>query len=191
MLPEMMYCKPVGERGRYTWTLASRFGGMLKAAEEAFGPRDKEWTFLGCQIGSDAPTIFYLADIPKTVLSIISPEAANNWCQACYQLAQTAVRFLGPTKGGKAMSVLEMGAAVWFADIYVQSEFGSANTQLDGRYRDSVTAVRELLLLYPDAIKRLRAIEKTFSKITAATFDAAGLELVSNDLRAMLVASFK
>ena len=55
----------------------------------------------------------------------------------------------------------------------------------------NVSAVERLIKLHPDAIASLRSVERAFFKMSADTFDEAGLSDVPADLRTRLVTPFR
>jgi hypothetical protein len=43
----------------FTWTLASRFGEMLREIEKLYGIRDRSFTILGVELGEGLPQIWF------------------------------------------------------------------------------------------------------------------------------------
>ena len=57
-------------------------------------------------------------------------------------------------------------------------------------YIDAAARVRELLQLEPDAIRKLRAVEPDFFRMTEHTFADAGLDQIPQPLMAELLRTF-
>jgi len=54
----------------YTWTLASRLGGMLRDAEDKFGERDRSYTILSIEFCGDFPQVWYPANCRQVVIQL-------------------------------------------------------------------------------------------------------------------------
>ena len=158
----------------YTYTLTTRLADIINKVEEKYGPRDQSWTILGVEFGpGTVPQIWYPFN-QKFLAVQLTHHALNDQFLATWQLAHEAVHFLAPTRRAK---VIEEGAATVFQQDYGRSEFGRLGQICDPRYLRAEALVRELLDVDPDAIKRLRVIEPSFSHMTAASFEHAEIEL--------------
>jgi hypothetical protein len=160
---ESLIAKPLAEG--YTWTLTSRLGDMLNKAEETYGIRNRSFTILGIEFKANNPQIWYPGNC-KHVAIQLTPDAATNMMQGCYQLAHECVHLLSPNESSQA-NILEEGLATFFAHKYVEEEFGNSIKSTIQSYEIARQMVWKLLTIDPYAIKALRAIESTISKITA------------------------
>lgn len=174
----------------YTWTLASRIGNMLSEIEDLFGERDKSWTILGVEINSESsvPQNWYpggSARKKNIVFQLVSP-ADKNIVNANYQLAHEVVHSLSPNIE-LPVNVLEEGLASWFARYYVHRHFGEVITEELASYRRARESVEKLLTMDKESIKKLRAVEPCFKKMTQATFDESGLMVVPKFKQTLLL----
>jgi hypothetical protein len=172
----------------YSWTLVTRMGQMLHEIEALHGARDMSWTLLGVEFGPDTPQIWYPGN-RKNIAIQLAMNAIENPVIACYQLAHECVHLLAPD-GGSGAPVLEEGLATVFSEDYVAEEFQCVGLTNLPSYIDAATKVRQLLDFNRDAIKMLRKIEPCFKKMTATTFEEAGLNSVPKELVNELLAPF-
>lgn len=175
----------------YTWTLTSRIGNMLKEAEAMFGERDKAWTILGVEMcmDKDATPQNWYPGSPRRKDIIFQITPAEDMQHACYQLAHEVIHSLSPHVG-KTATVFEEGVATWFARWYVRENFGlEIGSDLES-YRNAYQCVDMLLKKDRQAILKLRKVEPSFDKITAATFRVAGV-VVADDMVQDLLKTFK
>lgn len=172
----------------YTWTLASRIGDMLRESEKIFGARDKEWTILGAEInlpGSSPQNWYPGGGERKAAVLQLVPPADKDMVVACYQLAHEVVHALSPLIGIDA-NVLEEGVVTWFSMKYVEKHFGQKIHPVLASYDDACKHAASFLKKYPDGVRRLRAVEPCFKKMTSATFAAARLVLPVEEVDALL-----
>lgn len=158
---------------QFNWTLVTRLGDMLTRAEQLYGARDHSWTILGIEFGGDIPQIWYPGDTNHIAIQL-SSHVLDSTALAYYQLAHECIHLLSPTKSAP---LLEEGLATIFAEDYVSDLFGFTPDSGMDCYRQAVALVRELLVIEPDAIKRLRAVEPSFTKMSSATFAMAQLHV--------------
>ena len=156
----------------WSWTLTSRLGELLKLAQAEFGNRDMTYTPLGFELTADGPYIWYLGD-PANRYAIIrlNNACANDEVQACYQLAQECIHLLSPT-GGSHANCLEEGLSIVFAARYIKGNFGVPMFQQNPKYAGAANLVETLLAFDPEAIRKARAIQPSFSQITVETLRA-------------------
>lgn len=171
----------------YTWTLPTRLGQMLHEIESQYGPRDPAWTILGVEFMAGNPQIWFPGD-RKHVAIQLSTTAEESELRACYQLAHEAVHLLAPVHAGMA-PVIEEGLATVYSEDFVRREFKAARMTDEAPYARAAASVRELLGAEPDAILRLRAVERNFTMMTADTFARAEIA-VSEALISELLSSF-
>jgi hypothetical protein len=181
-IPDHLFNAHSGEAGN-TWTLATRFGQLLHKIERKYGFREPGWTLLGVEFHDDVPQVWFpgSGDYPprRHIVIMLSAAAFSNEKQAIYQLAHECVHLLSPGKLGSA-TVMEEGLATAFSEDIIEEWFGEKNKAgytNDQRYRDAAAHVRQLLQQEPDAILHLRGVEPAFSRMTAATFVDAGLNV--------------
>lgn len=166
------------EQNGFSWTLPSRLGAMLRKAEESYGERDRDWTVLGIEFGPDRPRIWYPGNCQHIVVQL-DPNELDDERLACYQLAHECVHLLAPT-GNNEATVLEEGLATVFAEGWVTAKFkGTKRSDYtnDPAYRNAAAAVRGLLEVHQDAIRRLRSVEPVFDRMTPETFHRAEISL--------------
>ncbi|WP_046482371.1 hypothetical protein [Pseudomonas veronii] len=154
----------------YTWTLVTRLGDMLQEATSLYGPRDMSWTILGVEFGLDIPQIWYPGS-RKDVVVQLGKRALDDTLQACYQLAHESIHLLAPS-GSNLAPVLEEGLATVFSEDYLKTKFGRVYTSQTPSYQVAAILVRDLLSADPQAVKKLREVEPSFTKMTQETFDA-------------------
>lgn len=178
---------PLESNDGYTWTLVTRLGDMLQEATGLYGPRDMSWTILGVEFGLEIPQIWYPGS-RKDVVVQLGRSAIDDTLQACYQLAHESIHLLSPS-GSSFAPVLEEGLAVAFSEDYVKANFGRIYTSQTPSYQVAARLVRELLSADPQAVKKLREVEPSFTKMTHETFDAARV-IVPEGLIQKLLQSF-
>lgn len=98
-----------------SWTLTTLMGQMLDEAEALYGRRDMDWTLLGVEFFTDAtqPETWFPGN-RKHVAIRLTPNTANDYDHAVWQLAQEIVHLLAPVRRGCANN-LEEGLATHFA----------------------------------------------------------------------------
>ena len=169
--------KPLRSGDGYTFTLVSRLSDMLFEAEALFGERDKVWTILGVEIYMEGefPQNWYPGGNERKhiVFQLISPADIDE-VSANYQLAHEVIHSLSPKIGTEA-NVLEEGVATWFAKYYVKKNFNVLRGEGRESYKNAREKVEKLLVVDENAIKKLRAVEPCFKKMTVDTFERAGL----------------
>lgn len=173
----------------YTWTLVTRMGQMLAEIEAEYGPRDMSWTPIGIEFGPDTPQLWFPGNCRNIAIQLAMNAVWDNTL-ACYQLAHECVHLLAPD-GRSSAPVLEEGLATVFSEDYVARYFQAISPTILHSYVDAASKVRQLMALYPGAIKALREVEPCFKKMTPATFVNAGLHNVTEALVSELLAPFR
>lgn len=166
-LPSHFLATPI-PAGGFSWTLPSLLGEMLVRAEALYGPRDASYTMLGIEFSIGPPQIWYPGSRKHVVVQLNITALQDNYL-ARYQLAHECIHLLSPTGGPHAL-VLEEGLAVAFAEDSVGPNSDGQTPTNDPKYAAACRLVRTFISRYPDAIKRLRAIEPGISKITPDRF---------------------
>jgi hypothetical protein len=153
---------PPGSTYLYTYTLASRLGGMLRQLQDRFGPRDQSYTFLGIEFCGEVPrTWFPSQGNCKHIIIQLTHSAMSNLVRAVYQLAHEAVHLLDPVTFGNA-SVFEEGVATLYSLEYART-IQPSYTPSDRKYDAAASLANQALTSYPNAIKYLRSQGAQFS----------------------------
>lgn len=155
---------PRPEKDGYTYTLTTIFGDFLLEAERRFGPRDKNWTILGIEFGSDKPKIWFPGQ-SRNVAIMLSRKAEREPKRAMHQLARETIHCLSP-KINKVATNLEEGLAEFFAQEMAHRHqlHKRANTKAN---IDAREAVAPMLKAHPDAIRLARKEQPQLSAISA------------------------
>lgn len=145
------------------------FKDALNLAESLFGPRDKDWTYIGLEFKEDGPYIMYY---PGNRISIVlSTGSLNYQLQFLYQLSHEVCHLLYPTGKADANNLNE-GISTYFSRIYQEKHFPHSDYAIEAikktRYFAPYNAVHHLLADDPSFILKLRKIN---SNISAATYD--------------------
>src|SRR5262249_54851353 len=151
--------------------LASRLGNMLRDAQQQFGPRDSTYTPVGVEFTANRTGIWYPENCRNIVVQL-KHDCANDIPQACYRLAQECIHLLSPT-GNSDANYLEEGLSIVFAKKYVFHNFGFEMAAIGAKYIDAAQLVEQLLALDNEAVRKVRAIQSSFSQITAENLCAA------------------
>lgn len=169
----------------YTFTLPSRLGRILQEVETLYGKRDQSWALLGIEFGPGSPQLWYPRGLKNIVIQLAS-NALDDTPLACYQLAHECVHLLSPT-GGNNAPVFEEGVATVFSEDYVKRTFDLEISADLGSYSAAAALVRELLLIDPQSIFKLRSVEPAFTLITEDTFKKAGVQAPSELIQQLLM----
>ena len=169
------------EGNGYTWTLASRLGDMLHIAEKLFGPRDPSYTILGIEFVSDNPRIWYPGSRGHIIIQL-SPSAATNMSQACYQMAHETVHLLSPS-GGKNGTNFEEGVACYFAAYYMKNRMNEPCWLPDlPSYKRALELITPRLDEDIYCVRRLRTHQPSFPKIGREEISAEFPDLTPTDV---------
>jgi hypothetical protein len=143
-------------------------GDLLRRAQQEFGSRDVSYTPLGVEFTANGPYIWYPGDpADHNVVIRLNSTALTDVPQACYQLAQECIHLLAPT-GGSHANYLEEGISIVFARRYINEHFGFSMDQPNPKYSEAAQLVEALLALDPEAVRKVRAVQPSFSQITVA-----------------------
>lgn len=182
---ELLVAQPLPANNGYTWTLASRLGDMLHLAQELFGERDLSYTILGIEFVHDNPRIWYPGNRRHIVIQL-SPSAATDMSQACYQLAHETVHLLAPSGGNHGIN-LEEGVACYFAAHYMKTKLGQP------AWRPTIPSyIRAFGLVTPrldmdiQCIRRLRTQHPSFYQIRRDSLVSEFPDLSSADVDFLL-----
>ncbi|MGL1115795.1 hypothetical protein, partial [Vibrio vulnificus] len=171
---------PLPTNDGYTWTLASRLGSMLQEIENLYGKRDKSWTFVGVEFEASGPQNWFPGNCGNIAIQL-NTNALQNDILAHYQLAHEAVHLLAPD-GQCGAPVIEEGLATIYSEDYIAREHGATGYTNMPSYIEAAKSVRELLMFDPDAIRKLRAVEPSFKKMSQETFKDAGIKYPENKI---------
>jgi hypothetical protein len=152
----------------HSWTITTKFGHILRTAEERYGERDKSYTLLGIEFTNQGnPQIWYPGNC-KNVSIQITENCLNDINRAVFQVAHETIHCLCPT-GKQNANVLEEGLANLFSIEYC-AENGHGNNWSSNKeeYTNASDLVNELLEFDKDIIKKLRVVQPTISLIDKA-----------------------
>lgn len=164
----------------YTWTLASRLGGMLRDAEDKFGERDRSYTILGIEFCGDFPQVWY-PDNCRHVVIQLTESCLTNLQEACYQLAHECIHLLSPSGSNDSTNV-EEGVACYFAAYYMRTEFAQQFWPTLPSYRRAFALVTPRLDADVHCMRRLRKEHSSFSQIPKEAIAAEFPALSSSDI---------
>ena len=152
--------------GTYKWTLASRLRQMLHMAEHLFGPRDRSYTIFGIEFHEGNPKIWYpTGGDGKNIIIRLSPAAAANMSQACFQMAHETVHLLAPT-GDRNATNLEEGVACYFSVYYMKQILNEPKWYYTMKsYKRVLELVSPRLEEDMGCIRRLRGRQRLFGKM--------------------------
>lgn len=174
--PGLMLAEPCSSGCAYTWTLATRFGQALRAAEARFGRREAGWTLLGVEFARvDAPQVWYpsFSETNRQIVVQLTADAAQDERRALYQLAHEVVHLLNPKRD--PVSRFEEGLATLFSIQHLRAQGFSLGPEYIGssRYRAAYDDVARLESLHPRgrfdvAVRLLRQNADGLSPLTPA-----------------------
>lgn len=164
----------------YIVNLTSNFRTMLKEAEQIFGSRNMDWSFLGLEFREDGPYINYYPN--QTYSIVLSSGCLACYEQAIYQLSHEVCHTLYLT--GKAdANVLNEGVSTYFSAYYHGIKFFGSDYATrsisKSRYFEAYNLVTELLNNDHLAIIKLRKVNCQLSYIQFSDFAFAGVEFDS------------
>ena len=165
---------------------------MLPYIEERYGVMNTGWTVIDIEFTGygDEPRLRYNGN---NIIIHLAQNIRDNVCFACFQLAHEAVHLLSPT-GTPHTRYLEEGLAAVYSVRFMDEHFPGHNIVISNDpadpYLRAVYLVDPFLNAYPDAIKKLRAIEPCFNAMTPQTFHDAQVAC-SQELIDKLLAPFK
>jgi len=145
--------------------MASRLGEMLLIAENLFGHRDRQYTFLGIEFTNDAPHIHFEAN--KSMIMQLHFGALLEPMETYAEMAHECIHLLSPCPQ-KPVTILEEGMAEVFAYIYMRD---TMNYELKPKprgtaYHEAAELVAMLMSINPHGIKQLREEQPTISLIS-------------------------
>lgn len=150
------------------WTLTAYLGDLLEEAEQRFGPRLRQWTPIGVQIGdAGPPSLRFLGDTDKVFIRLSSESEFDIDC-ALLELAHEVVHLLSPVH---AANCLEEGLATHFS--LTNRHIDKKATVNRERIRSNHPQYYAALLLFEEFqqaggdIRALRHHEPIISKIPA------------------------
>ncbi|WP_084448066.1 hypothetical protein [Hymenobacter roseosalivarius] len=178
--------------GGYSYTLATYALEFLHKAEHLFGSKTNHYTFGGVEVAANAtPMVWYpVIGGHQYIMAQVTPDALEDNREAMFQLSHEMVHVLSPN-GKPFTNNIEEGLAAWFS-IRMTEEFAHDRSYAEqsvatSAYSYPCQLVTNLLLIEPDAIRRLRMVQPVLGLVTAADFVAAGLTAVPHCLIEELV----
>ena len=146
----------------------------LNYAEQLFGERDKNYTFVGYEFEKSGPQIWY-PGARKHIIIQLSYEALNDEYKAYYQMAHEVIHLLSPV-GYRNANILEEGLAVYFAGWYLSKLEHKWNPAMK-EYEDALEITESLLSIDNNIIKKVRKIEPTISYLKPKHFTQINPEI--------------
>jgi hypothetical protein len=172
--------------GGYFWTITSKLGNIINAAEARYGKRDYSYTILGIEIiHEDQPQIWYPGNC-KHIIIQITKECINDIDRAVFQAAHEVIHCLNPN-GKRKANVLEEGLATLFAIQYAKENNHGDYHATRPDYKDAYNLASSLLSIDPDIIKKLREVEPAISLITKDTILSINPDIQSNLIEKLLM----
>lgn len=177
-----------------TMTLPTLLGKFLHETQMLFGARDYSWTPLGVVFSAVGPMMVMPDPERRQALIMLSIPASHDLDRAAYELAHETVHLLSPNVAGPGETiVLEEGCADAFADLKA-IEIGYTDPRMtlpaDHPYEAAKQLTLRLLNMDGNAVRKLRAVEPQFAKITPDHF-AQVLPDVPADLAHALCQKFE
>lgn len=186
----LFWTTPLPGNGGYAYTITSYLSTMLMEIESLYGPRDMSWTIVGVEFHAGVPQIWFPHNL-KYVAIQLGQNALNDMPLACWQLAHEAIHLLCPV-GTQAAPVMEEGLASFYSDKFLFSHFKIPSYGTDVKYKAAASLINQLITQEgDDVIKRLRAAEPSFKKMTPQTFKDANVLLDANVIDQLLMPFYK
>jgi len=150
--------------GRYTWSLTTAFAKLLRDAQDAYGPRDRSFNFIGFHFcGPYACLERYKWGSPGDIIIVLPEGACFNLDKACFNLAHEVIHFLSPSIG-TPVTVFEEGLATVFMNTQSRrNNWFYYHKENDGPYGAAAFLVQSVLDKYPMAVSDLRQSKPRFS----------------------------
>ncbi len=171
------------------------FVKMLNKAEDLFGERNKEWTFVGIEFRDGGPYILFYPSHKKVaiILSVNSSALFPNHEQLYFQLAHETYHLICPT-GTSEANLLEEGAAAYFSKYYLELLFPNSTYAIEAiresAYLESYELVEKLLSSDQEAFKKIRQINPIISYVTEEELKSLGFDLSEEEIK-RLVSKFE
>lgn len=158
----------------YTWTAASRLGEALAAAEAEYGPRNTQFTILGCEFSEAGPGVWFPGWRAgrKHVVVQLGANSMLNEAEMLWQIAQEAIHLLDPAPG--AANLLEEGVSIVFSRRHVQGRNQPIPSSISANYAEAARLVEDLEAERPGILRVLRERGKGWRNVT----DGLIMELV-------------
>lgn len=170
--------------------LTNKFMEMLNWAEQLFGQRDKEWTFIGIEFRDNGPYIFYYPG--KRISIVLSTNCSGyfpNSPQLYYQLAHETCHLLYPT-GKNDANVLNEGISTYFSKLFQEKEYPNLTYAIDDikqtKYYEPYLLVEKLLKSDNDAVKKIREISPNISSVTEEQLLSLNFNLEPDEIKKLV-----
>lgn len=171
-------------------TLTYKFMEMLNWAEELFGKRLENWTYIGIEFRQDGPYINYY---PNNKVSIVLSSGCSNTFpihpQLYYQLSHETCHLLYPT-GKKDANNLNEGISTYFSKIFIEKEYPGNNYAMDNikksKYYEPFLLVEKLLREDKDAVKKIREINSNISSLTFEELNTLNFNLTEVEMKKLV-----
>ena len=171
-------------------TITHSFMEMLNMAEELFGNRDKNWTFIGVEFSGCVPCIMYY---PNNKISIVLSKDCSkefpNCPQLYYQLAHEICHLLYPTEKSDATVLIE-GISVFFSKKYQEKIYPESTYAIDdiskSKYYEAYQLVEKLLTIDKDAVKKIRQKGFEITNITESELKSMDFGLNDEEIKKII-----
>jgi len=152
-----------------TYTLTTRLGQFLRAAEELAGPRDSSWTILGLEFfGHEregaVPHTWYPGNCGHIAIRL-TRDVAKDPARAIYQLAHEVAHLISPSGLAGRAPNLEEGFASIFAHEMAERH-ANFRCSIGKAYRAAHEDVSALLAMNRLAIREIRQFEARLWMVT-------------------------
>jgi hypothetical protein len=177
----------------YTRTLARHVSDMLTFAEQRYGPRDRDFTFVGVEFCEDGPCVWYPGareEERKHIAIRLTLDCINEEARAWYQLAHEVFHLLAPRTGSPPppVNIFEEGLAALFALWYV-NDYLKQSQRASERYASAAEVVKKLLAFDSKIVRNIRLRQPSFRYMKPADLLAVCPTLPA-DLIVKLLAPF-
>lgn len=153
----------------YRYTLTSLLGEFLTELEARYGRRDRTYTLLGIQFGSETPQLWYPGG-HGNIIVMLSLSVASYPNGAIFELAHEAVHLLAPS-GSRQVLVVEEGLAARFS-VEQTHKYGGTPGIITARYAEAAELVGQAEKIAPDFVYKVRAHVPAFTAWTPEILQA-------------------
>lgn len=159
---------------------------MFDLAEQMFGNREKDWSYIGIEFKDDGPYLYYYSkNMLSIVLSTNSSKLYPTHPQLHYQLSHEICHLLYPT--GKAdANVLNEGISTYFSKIWQERKYPNSTYAIDSimksNYKEAYQLVEKLMNSDPKSIKKIREIKSSISYVTKEELESLNFQLTDTEL---------
>jgi hypothetical protein len=162
---------------------------LLEEAEKQFGLRSSEYRYDGLEISNvQYGLLFFIRNDKKYCQILISEDVILSNEEIYFHIGSRLVQVLSFEKN-TTPNYLEIGCEIIFSKYLMWRSLKSVepiNQFLDNNRLIALDQVSKLLLLYPDAVIRLREFQPTINKISEEDFILAGIQIEKQIIRQLV-----